>query len=93
MFRTTPRLFNLLIQVTKSKESVKCELLTLEVFLKLLKMDGPLGKVMGVEEPPLPPTQKKKQQKQNVFIVCNLCFFYILWLGNDARTTRAFKLD
>ena len=77
-FRTIPRLFNLLIQVTKSKESVKYKLLALEVLLKLLKMDGPLGKVMGVKEPPLPrtfpPPQKKKQQKQNVFIACNLCF-------------------
>ena len=43
-FRTIPRLFNLLIQVTKSEESVKCEFLTLEVFLKLLIMDGPLEK-------------------------------------------------
>ena len=43
-FRTIPRLFNLLIQVTKLKESVKCEFLTLEVFLKLLIMDGPLAK-------------------------------------------------
>ena len=35
-FRTIPRLFNLLIQVTKSKESVKYKLLALEVLLKLL---------------------------------------------------------
>ena len=43
-FTTIPRLFNLLIEVTKPKESVKCEFLTLEVFLKLLIMDGPLEK-------------------------------------------------
>ncbi|CAH3118017.1 unnamed protein product [Porites lobata] len=32
------------IKMTKLKESVKCEFLTLEVFLKLLIMEGPLEK-------------------------------------------------
>lgn len=77
-FRTIPRLFNLLIQVIKSKESVKYKLSALEVLLKLLKMDGLLAKLIGLKELPLPrtfpPPQKKKQQKQNVFMVCNLCF-------------------